>query len=220
MSQYFVEIFLFTHGQSTHAKFVRRRYRRIIDPRQGTRSSGLEVGETSFLDPRTRLPGYVLAILSQQVSLESAQAAFAKLEAEIGPIAAHAFLSLDDTKLREIGFSRQKASYVRGVAQAMIAGKLDFGVLETLDDDQVRQKLMGIKGIGRWTADTYLLFALRRPDAWPSGDLALAKSIQEVKGLTSVPGFDEIDRLALDWGPWRAVAARILWHSYLSEHGR
>jgi DNA-3-methyladenine glycosylase II len=180
----------------------------------------LRWGKPPFWTHALGFPGIVLAILSQQVSLESAQAAFTKLEVKIGPIVADAFLSLEDTKLREIGFSRQKASYVRGVAQATIVGKLDFGVLETLDDDQVRQKLMGIKGIGRWTADTYLLFALRRPDAWPSGDLALAKSVQEVKGMASLPGFDEVDRIAHDWRPWRAVAARILWHSYLSERGR
>ena len=180
----------------------------------------LKWGKPPFWTHAPGFPGIVLAILSQQVSLESAQAAFTKLEAEIGPIAADAFLTLDDTELREIGFSRQKASYVRGVAQAIIEGELDFGVLETLDDDQIREKLMGIKGIGRWTADTYLLFAMRRPDAWPSGDLALAKSIQEVKGLPSNPRFDEVDHIALSWRPWRAVAARILWHSYLSERGR
>lgn len=180
----------------------------------------LKWGKPPFWTHAPGFPGIVLAILSQQVSLESAQAAFAKLETEIGPIAADAFLSLNDTNLRQIGFSRQKAAYVRDVAQTTIEGELDFSLLETLDDDQVRQKLMGIKGIGRWTADTYLLFALRRPDAWPSGDLALAKSIQEVKGLASVPGFEEVDKLALDWRPWRAVAARILWHSYLSERGR
>ncbi len=180
----------------------------------------LKWGKPPFWTHAPGFPGIVLAILSQQVSLESAQAAFTKLEAEIGPIVADKFLSLDDTKLRKIGFSRQKASYVRGVAQAIIERELDFGVLETLDDDQVRQKLMAIKGIGRWTADTYLLFALRRADAWPSGDLALAKSIQEVKGLASMPGFGEVDKIALGWRPWRAVAARILWHSYLSERGR
>jgi len=180
----------------------------------------LKWGKPPFWTHAPGFPGIVLAILSQQVSLESAQAAFTKLEAEIGPIVADKFLSLDDTKLRKIGFSRQKASYVRGVAQATIEGELDFGILETLDDEQVRQKLMEIEGIGRWTADTYLLFALRRADAWPSGDLALAKSIQEVKGLASMPGFGEVDRIALGWRPWRAVAARILWHSYLSERGR
>ena len=180
----------------------------------------LKWGKPPFWTHEPGFPGIVLAILSQQVSLESAQAAFTKLETETGIIAADTFLSLNDAKLREIGFSRQKTSYVRGVAQAIKEGELDFGVLETLDDDQVRQKLMGIKGIGRWTADTYLLFALRRPDAWPSGDLALAKSLQDVKGLTSLPGFDEVDRIALGWRPWRAVAARILWHSYLSERGR
>ena len=164
--------------------------------------------------------GIVIAILSQQVSLESAQATFTKLENVIGTITPDKFLSLDDHTLRKIGFSRQKAAYVRGVAHDMIDGNLDMEALETLVDDQARMRLMKVKGIGPWTADTYLLFALRRSDAWPSGDLALAKAIQELRGLTAIPGFKAIDKIANDWRPWRAVAARILWHFYLSERGR
>ena len=79
---------------------------------------------------------------------------------------------------------------------------------------------MEAKGIGAWTADTYLLFALRRSDAWPSGDLALAKAIQELRGLAATPGFEEVDRIADQWRPLRAVAARILWHHYLNQRGR
>lgn len=177
-------------------------------------------GKPPFWTHSLGFPGIVLAILSQQVSLESAQAAFSKLESTIGVVSPQDFLTLDDVKLREIGFSHQKASYVRGIARSTISGDLDFQTFHGLDDDRVREELLQVRGIGKWTADTYLLFAMRRPDVWPSGDLALAKSIQEVKGLATLPGFDEMDEIAERWRPWRAVAARILWHNYLSERGR
>ena len=164
--------------------------------------------------------GIVLAILSQQVSLESAQAAYSKLENSVGSINPEEFLSLDDKELLAIGFSRQKASYARGIAQEIIAGELDLVDLEGLDNDQARNRLMELRGIGPWTADTYLLFALRRSDAWPSGDLALEKAVQEMRGLSTIPSSEEVDRIADQWRPWRAVAARILWHSYLNERGR
>ena len=177
-------------------------------------------GKPPFWTHDPGFPGIVLAILSQQVSLESAQAAFSKLESTIEVVSPQNFLTLDDTALREVGFSRQKASYVRGIARSSLSGDLDFETFYGLDDDRVREELLQVRGIGKWTADTYLLFAMRRPDVWPSGDLALARSIQEIKGLVAVPGFDEMDEIAERWRPWRAVAARILWHSYLSERGR
>ena len=177
-------------------------------------------GKPPFWTHDPGFPGIVLAILSQQVSLESAQAAFSKLESTIGVVSPQSFLTLDDVALREVGFSRQKASYVRGIARSSLSGDLDFEVFHRLDDDRIREELLQVRGIGKWTVDTYLLFAMRRPDVWPSGDLALAKSIQEVKRLAAVPGFDKMDEIAERWRPWRAVAARILWHSYLSERGR
>ena len=164
--------------------------------------------------------GMVLAILAQQVSLESAKATFTRLENVIGNITPETFKSLDADKLRGIGFSRQKASYIRGVAEDITTGKLDMDALEFLEDDPARKRLLQIRGIGAWTADTYLLFALRRADAWPSGDLALAKAVQELWGLTRVPEFKEVDSVANKWRPWRAVAARILWYYYLCERGR
>ena len=177
-------------------------------------------GSPPFWTHAPGFPGLVIAILAQQVSLESAQAAFAKLEMAIGSINSEGFLSLQDDALKMIGFSRQKASYVRGIARSMLAGELDLEDLESMDDEEARGRLMRVRGIGAWTADTYLLFALRRPDVWPSGDLALAKAVQEVKRLPTAPRSDEVDAIADRWRPWRAVAARILWHHYLSQRGR
>lgn len=164
--------------------------------------------------------GIAIAIISQQVSLESAQATFTKLEKRIGSVNPLNFLSLDSRTLKDVGFSRQKASYVRGVAIDITRGEFNLKEIESMDDDSARKRLMKVRGIGPWTADTYLLFALRRSDAWPTGDLALVKAIQELRGFENIPDFDEVDIIADRWRPWRGVAARILWHHYLSERGR
>jgi DNA-3-methyladenine glycosylase II len=164
--------------------------------------------------------GLVQGVLAQQVSLESAVAAFGRLEEALGSVEPAAFLTLDDAELRAIGFSRQKAAYVRGAAEAIAAGRLDLARLARAADDEVRTALVGLRGIGRWTADVYLLFALRRPDAWPSGDRALAKSVQELWDLPAVPTWAELDAWAERWRAHRAVAARFLWHGYLARRRR
>jgi DNA-3-methyladenine glycosylase II len=177
-------------------------------------------GNPPFWTHSPGFSGIVLAILSQQVSLESAQAAFTKLEKSIGSINPERFLSLDNDQLRTIGFSRQKSSYVRGIANNIMEGAIDLDDIQSMDNEQARKSLMELRGVGPWTAATYLLFALRRADAWPSGDLALEKAVQEVRGLPTIPSTAEADRIADLWRPWRAVAARILWHHYLKERGR
>ncbi len=164
--------------------------------------------------------GLVQGILAQQVSLESAVATFGTLEAALGAVEPAAFLTLDDAGLRAIGFSRQKAAYARGLAEAIVAGTLVMAELDTAPDAEVRRSLVQLKGIGRWTADVYLLFALRRPDAWPSGDLALAIAVQESWDWPDRPTWDALDAFAERWRPQRAVAARFLWHAYLSKRGR
>lgn len=169
-----------------------------------------------------REPGFptlVHVILEQQVSLASAQAAYDRLLAATSPLTPVRFLKLDDATLKTIGFSRQKTAYGRHLAQAILDGHLDLAQLEALDDAAVRSELIKIKGIGPWTADIYLLMALRRPDVWPSGDLALAAAAQAVKGLASRPTPGELEALGITWKPWRAIAARVLWHYYLSQRG-
>ena len=159
----------------------------------------------------------IYIILEQQVSLASAKAAYDKLLLKIGSITPVNFLKLSDAELKLIGFSRQKTSYGRNLADAIITGRLNLKALSGLDDAQAKEQLMNIKGIGPWTADIYLLAALRRPDIWPNGDIALAAAVQELTGIASRPSFEELNRMSLKWKPWRAVAARILWHYYLSE---
>ncbi|HEX5901505.1 MAG TPA: DNA-3-methyladenine glycosylase 2 family protein [Actinomycetota bacterium] len=158
-------------------------------------------------------------ILEQQVSLASALAAFARLKVATGDVTPAAFLTLDDTTLREIGFSRQKAGYARDLAIALNDG-FDLAALDRLSDDEVRRSLIGLRGIGRWTADVYLTMCLLRPDVWPHGDQALATGVMELLALPERPTFDELEALAERWHPFRAVAARIVWHHYLGVRGR
>lgn len=170
-----------------------------------------------------REPGFhtlIYIILEQQVSLASAKAAYERLVAAVSPLTPERFLELSDAELKAIGFSRQKTAYGRNLARTVIDGGLDIDALGSMDDAAVRDELMKVKGIGRWTADIYLLMVLRRPDIWPAGDLALAVAAQRIKGLSHRPGPQELTTIGMDWQPWRAVAARLLWHYYLSKNDR
>lgn len=162
----------------------------------------------------------VKIVLEQQVSLESAAAAFANLEAELGRVEPPAFLELDDAELKRIGFSRQKADYCRGIARGVISGSVDFAAIGDMGDRDAFTYLTGIRGIGPWTADVYLLFVEQRRDVCPHGDRALVVSMAESLGLDAVPGYEAAREMAAAWSPWRAVAARMLWHAYLLERGR
>jgi len=156
-------------------------------------------------------------ILEQQVSLASAKAAYNRLEEATHPLVPKNFLGLTDEELNRIGFSRQKTRYGRELANAILDGRLDLTGLGKLEDEEAKEQLMKVKGIGSWMADIYLLMALGRPDIWPQGDLALEVALQRVKGWLRRPTQEEVRKMSDDWQPWRAVAAKLLWHFYLSE---
>ena len=167
----------------------------------------------------TREPGFPTLthiILEQQVSLASAKAAFDRLQAATSPLTPESLLALDDDTMRAVGFSRQKTEYARILARHVLDGRLDLARLGDLSNHEATAQLLKLKGIGPWSAQVYLLMALRRSDIWPLGDLALVVAMQEVKQLSQRPSADEMARLAEPWRPCRAVAARILWHHYLS----
>jgi DNA-3-methyladenine glycosylase II len=167
-----------------------------------------------------REPGFatlLLIILEQQVSLASARATYDRLLARTGTPTPDALLALGAGALRSIGFSRQKAEYARDLARAVIDGEFDCAALESMPDETARTMLMARRGIGAWSADVYLLMALRRPDVWPAGDLALQVAAQDVKGLAERPSPARLESLAEDWRPWRSVAARLLWQHYLNR---
>jgi DNA-3-methyladenine glycosylase II len=195
---------------------------------------GLAVAELAARDPDlaavverfgppplwARRPGFstlVRIILEQQVSLRSAAAAYARLQAVAGRVTPARVAAIGERDLCAAGLTRQKAAYCRGLANAIVAGGLDLDGLDGMPDDDVRSALIELPGIGPWTADIYLLMALRRPDVWPNGDLALARALQRVKRMRRAPGEDRMARVARTWAPWRAAAARVLWHFYLSS---
>jgi DNA-3-methyladenine glycosylase II len=171
----------------------------------------------------TREPGFptlIYIILEQQVSLASARALYQRLQDVVKPFTPGHFLKLTEAEMRHLGFSRQKAHYTRLLAEAIHRKRFALHALHELEDELAREQLMTLKGIGNWTADIYLLSALRRPDIWPVGDLALATAVQEVKRLRTRPSPQKLEKMSAPWRPWRAVAARLFWHAYLCKRGQ
>lgn len=157
-------------------------------------------------------------IIEQQVSLKSAASLFARLDREVaGGIEVEGVARAGVARLRALGVTRQKADYLVSLARSVAAGTLDLKGIGRLSDDEARDALLAVRGIGPWTAGVYLLMSLRRPDVWPPGDLALHIAMARLRGRTQVPTSREAERYAARWRPWRAVAARILWHGYLAD---
>ena len=156
-------------------------------------------------------------ILEQQVSLKSAKAMLVRLQGVIQPFEPQRFLDLGDAHLRSLGVTRQKSAYLIDLSTSIVNGQLSFTKLARMSDDDARLALTRIKGIGLWSADVYLLMAMRRADIWPAGDLALAVAMKELKGLAARPDHRELEQLAEQWRPLRAVAARMLWQFYLGR---
>jgi DNA-3-methyladenine glycosylase II len=166
-----------------------------------------------------RQPGFgtlLNIILEQQVSLASARACFDKLCLRVGELTPKSLLASTDTELKADGFSRQKTAYARHLAEAILEERIDLAGLHRLQDAEVKLELTKLKGIGEWTSDIYLLMALLRPDIMPKGDIALHTAWHKLSGEPR-PAADEFLRLAERWRPYRSVAARLLWHFYLSE---
>ncbi len=173
-----------------------------------------EVGRPSL---RWGDPGFktlLRAIVSQQISKAAAAAVWGRLEEAAGDLAPESVAALDEGALRAAGLSRQKVSYVRGLAEAVVTGGIDLGGLAARPDEEVVAELVRLKGIGRWSAEIYLLFALHRPDAFPADDLALMVGAQRLKRLEERPTRTGLAEIAETWRPWRGPAALLLWHYY------
>ena len=170
-----------------------------------------------------RKPGFstlIHIILEQQVSLASAMAMYGRLLDNLVPFTPENFVKSGSSRLRALGVTRQKAAYCIHVANAILEKKLDLKALEKMDDPGVLDALTQIKGIGPWTASIYLLMVLLRPDVWPPGDIALMNTLRKVKSLGGHPSQSELSEIIEAWRPFRSVAARMLWHHYLSEKFR
>jgi DNA-3-methyladenine glycosylase II len=170
-----------------------------------------------------RRPGFATLariILEQQVSLAAAATLYKRVGKEVrGGWKPDAIRAVGERGLRARGLTRQKARYVATLADALVRADFSLTAVARASDDDARTMLEALPGIGPWTSNVYLLFALRRPDIWPPGDLALHKAIAQMRRLADDPSSDEAAHLALRWKPWRSVAARILWHGYLSDRG-
>ena len=168
-----------------------------------------------YPEPRISEPGYqtlLRAIVGQQVSVKAAASMWAKLIALVGdPPDPEALLAASDEKLRSAGLSRQKASYARSLAEEVVSGRLDFARLPR-DDEEAIAELVRVKGIGRWTAEVYLLFAEGRTDIWPAGDLAVQIETGRIMGLEEKPTEKHIRELAEAWRPHRGAFAIFTWH--------
>jgi DNA-3-methyladenine glycosylase II len=177
-------------------------------------------GAPRFRRRRNGFPTLLHIILEQQVSIDAAAAMHRRLAGICQPLAPDPFLALDDDTLRRCGFSRQKMGYARGLAEAVASGRLDFAALAAMPDDEARTALVALKGIGRWSAEIYLIFALGRPDIWPAGDLGLQLAVAECLALAERPKEQELRDMGQRWAPWRTVAACLFWQSYLHARKR
>jgi DNA-3-methyladenine glycosylase II len=167
--------------------------------------------------PRRRPPGFaslLWIIVGQQVSTASANAIWRKLCGEGEPPTAERFLALTDEQLKAAGFSRAKMVYGRDLAASIRDGRLDLDALAAMTDDEAVGRLTAVRGLGRWSAEVYLLSCLCRPDVLPADDLALLSAAQKVKRLPARPTAGALRTMAEHWRPWRSVAARVLWHYY------
>ena len=170
-----------------------------------------------YPEPRIRERGYrtlLRTIVGQQVSVAAAASVWRKLEAELGEdMAPDALLAAEFDALRACGLSRQKQGYARSLCELVAGGELDLENLPT-DDEEAIAELVRIKGIGRWSAEIYLLFAEGRPDIWPAGDLAVQAGIGKLLALPERPSEKQARAMAEPWSPHRGAAAILTWHCY------
>lgn len=177
------------------------------------------LGEPPLWGRRPGFPTLIQIILEQQVSLAAARTVYRRLNARLGGITPERIHDMRVSGLRDFGLTRQKAGYCFGLAARILDGTLDLARVARASDADGRAALLAVPGLGPWSVDIYYLMALRRPDIWPQGDLALAAALREVKELGARPTKEEQNAIAHSWTPWRSVAARMLWAHYLAAPG-
>lgn len=165
-------------------------------------------------------PGLLQAIVGQQISNQAAAAIWGRLRVVPGALEPAGILALTEEELRGAGLSRPKVSHARSLAAAFVDGTLDAAEIAGMDDDAAIARMSSVRGLGPWTAEIYLLFALGRPDVFPAGDLALAAAAADIKHLPARPDPKAFRALAEQWRPYRALAARLLWHHWRHLTGR
>ena len=165
--------------------------------------------------PEEAYGSLVRTIVGQQLSTSAARTIYARLTALFGgraPSPAE-LIAAEENALREVGLSRQKIRYLRNLATRVHGGELDLHSLHELSDDEVSKKIMAVKGLGRWSADMFLMFHLRRPDVFPVGDLGIRRAVERAYGLPGLPDEDDLQSLAAPWRPQRTLACLYLWQT-------
>jgi DNA-3-methyladenine glycosylase II len=200
-----------------------------VDPRASVLAAGLlilcgrdprlaaavaEAGPPDFAIRPHGFPTLLRAIVAQQVSAPSARAIFARLEQAVQPLLPVAVLAAGPEAIRACGLSRPKVGYALALAEHCLDGRLPLDRLEAMEDAAVIAALTAVPGIGPWSAEVYMIFAMGRPDVWPAADLALQTAQQRLCGLDARPKPQQSRALAAEWAPWRSAAAVLLWHYY------
>jgi len=173
-------------------------------------------GYPPFWSRTNSFESLVHIILEQQVSLAAANSALNKLKERVQEITPARILLLSDEEMRACYVSRQKNGYIKYMAEALISGQINLEEFPTLPDDEVRAKLVALKGIGNWTADVYMISALHRADLFPIGDLAAVNALKRIKNLPKETSQEKLLEIAEGWAPYRTLGAKLLWHYYLS----
>ena len=202
-------------------QFDRSNYQTICDQLASSDPELQKIIDTHGYPPFWSRPNsfesLVHIILEQQVSLASALSALNKLKERVQELTPARILLLTDEEMRASYVSRQKSGYIRYLAEALLRGQLKLDELPHLPDDAVRAQLVALKGIGNWTADVYLMFALQRADIFPIGDLAAVNALKRVKQLPAKATQEEMLKITEQWQPYRTLGAMLLWHYYLSS---
>lgn len=176
-----------------------------------------EYGMPGFPSREEGFESLCKTILEQQVSLDSARAAFNRLKMYLGDFSPERVVAATDEAIRACGITRQKTTYTKALAEAVLSGEVDFGSYSADEPDKVRQELIKVKGIGNWTIDVYLMFSLQSPDILPLGDIGIISAIKDLTGLQTI---HEIEEYTKRWSPCRTAASFFLWHYYLEKRGR
>ena len=189
-----------------------------LDPRWGTLVAA--TGRPPLRRREGGFVGLVSIVVAQQLSVASARAVWARVEAVLAPLTAERIAAATDEEMRLAGLSRSKQRTLRALAAAVLAEELVFETLADVDAEEVHARLTAVSGIGPWTADIYLLFCLGHRDGFAAGDLAVQEAARQVFGLPERPKPAELTALAEAWRPWRGVAARLLWAHYARMKSR
>ena len=171
-------------------------------------------GEINFFLRPPGFEGICSLVIEQQISVAAAESIKNKVFHLMDNVCSSKFIDLEESLLRSAGLSRPKINYLKGIAEYEISGKLEFNKINVMDDDEAREYLCRLKGIGNWTADCYLMACLGRQDIWPIGDIGLQEGVRKLKNLTERPDINEMIAIADDWRPYRSVAANLLWRDY------